>query len=339
MRRLAVLLFTLCALSLTAQSQGVNYFKGTVYEGLNEAQKTKKLLLVEFFAHWSHKSRWMNENVIAKSPDLNDNFVVCQIDTRSEKGAALANEYQVTDYPNILIFNANGSVVDRIDRALSVEDFKGRIYSLVASMDGRSAWQLRQIFDAADAGNRDRADKLMSEFITSQKVELITSPNNWDLFTNSDITFYGSAGYWFLMEHFAKFPSAEKADEVLEKIYIDAIMPYVIGTGQFDSVYVSVLSQDGAKFHSIAKLSALAKLRSENNYYSYVQLLGNVVDILPEQYEYPLIMSLDFVADGTTNGTHKSVRRSAYSLVEKLYSRTLSPAKISLIKQLLDKFL
>lgn len=336
--RLAIIV-ALCVLCCKTSAQSVTYFKGDVYAALGEAQKVHKLLMVEFFAQWSYKSRWMNENVISKSKDLNNDFVLCQIDTRSVNGAALANDYQVTDYPNILIFNANGNVIDRIDKTLSLDDFEARISQTIAATDGRNAWQLAQILDAANRADKDGADRLMAQYIADHKPPFLTTPQHWNLFTNSDITFYGSTGYWFLKDNISLFPAPEKVDEVLRRIYVDAIMPYVIGSKGFDSIYVNALGSDGAKFKEVVQLAQLAQLRSEKDYYTYVQLLGNVVDVMAEQYEYPLIMSLDFVADGVDDNTHKSIKRAAATLIEKLYSHTTSPVKISLIESLLDKFL
>lgn len=338
MRRLALILITLCAIPLVGNAQSVNYFQGTVYEALSAAERSSRMLIVEFYAPWSYKSRWMHDNVLAKS-DLDDNFVICAVDTRSEQGATLANQYEVTDYPNILIFNANGNVVDRIDKALSVEDFSTRLAQIIMTTDSRSMWQLRQIFDAAGRGDREETDQLMDGYVKSHKPTMLTTPTHWDLFVNSDITYYGSTAYRFLKTNKTLFADTIQVDELLKGIYIDAAMPYVIGVEQFNSDYLKQIAVDASSDAAIDKLCDLAQLRHDSNYYQYVQTLENVIDMVPEKYEYPLIMSLDFVADGAVGVANKSTRKSASTLLEKLYTHTSSPAKISLIKPLLDKFL
>lgn len=338
MRRLALILITLCALPLVGNAQSVNYFQGTVYEALSAAERSSRMLVVEFYAPWSYKSRWMHDNVLAKS-DLDADFVICAVDTRSEQGATLANQYEVTDYPNILIFNANGNVIDRIDKALSLEDFSTRLAQITITTDSRSTWQLRQIFDAAERGDREQTDKLMESYVISHKPTMLTTPTHWDLFVNSDITYYGSTAYMFLKTNRTLFADTTQVDELLNGICIDAAMPYVIGVEQFNPDHLKQIASDAANDAAIEKLCDLALLRHQNNYYQYVQTLENVIDMISEKYEYPLIMSLDFVAEGSLGVEHKLTRRSASALLEKLYIKTTSPAKISLIKPLLDKFL
>lgn len=344
MRRWWILLISiLFALPLVGRAEGVVFYKGTVYQGLDEARAQKKLLLVEFYAPWSHKSRWMHDNVLTKS-DLNDRFVVVSVDTNTEDGAALAVQYEVMDYPVILVCSAGGVVIDKIDRALDLRDFESRLNTVSLSTDRQGVKQLQQIFSLCESDDpltREKVNALTGNYIASQSVKTLTSQSLWDLFSTDGITYYGSASYWFLVRNVDHFFSTDDARSRVKTIVADLLMPYIVGSKEFDEDFISTIESDSLSlidFGVARELCNLARLRASADVAMYVTTLAGVVDRVAESYEFQLIMSLDFVANNLDR-TERSTRTMCRKMVEKLMRKSISPSKTAVIESLLDKFL
>lgn len=337
-----ILMSMLFALPLMGRAEGVDFYKGTVYEALDVARSEGKLLLVEFYAPWSHKSRWMHDNVLLKS-GVNQWFIVVSVDTNSEAGAALAVEYQVADYPVLLVCNAGGVVLDKIDRTLELADFEARLQTVRISTDRQSVRQLQQIFtlsDSDDPATKKKVNELVDRYISSQDTDVLTSASHWDLFATSSITYYGSPSYKFLAQNVDRFFSVDVAKSRIEMVVSDALIPYVIGSLPFDEQTVSAIESDSlslSHYPMCRHLCVLSRLRAENNATQYVSTLASLIDKVSEDYEYQLVMSLDFAAQ-TLDQTDRSTRVTARRMLENLMQKSPSPAKTALIESLLAKF-
>jgi thioredoxin-like negative regulator of GroEL len=82
---------------------------------LSHAKKTKRLVLVDFYAYWSepckqmHRETYGDPRVVRKSRD----FEMVQIDGERE-GRPVARKYRVRGFPETLYLDASGRVVGRI---------------------------------------------------------------------------------------------------------------------------------------------------------------------------------------------------------------------------------
>ena len=174
--RIGFLLSGLCLALGTARAgtsdgqeakRGLKYWGNDPYAALSVAKQQRKLLLVEFYADWDYRSRWMSERVLSDSTVrslIEAEFLAVQVPTDTPDGADLAQMYQVTAYPSIVVFNTNGDVVDKIDTTLDAEDFEQRLQAILMTTQGAGAWQMRQVYSAAENGDTLATDQAMEEF-------------------------------------------------------------------------------------------------------------------------------------------------------------------------------
>lgn len=337
MRRVILILFTLLALPFVAQAKGVTYFKGTVYQALDHASRNGKLLLVEFHADWNYKSRWMRENTILKS-DLDDHFVVVAVETTSVDGAKLARMYEVKDYPNLLIFDKNGGVIDRIDRTMTLEDFTTRLSQVRLSVDGYSALQLRKIFTAASNGDNEETNALVQRYFNSLGARKIDVHALSDLFSSKSINYYGSVAFDYMITHREQFDTTFVKERVRD-LSVEALIPYVAGTEPFDSIEISrivKLSHEFGNVELIQEIANLAMFRNMNQAAKFIHSLDLVIKMVATEYQYPLILSLDFV---DANLIDRSVKRIVNRMLEYFTSNTPYDTKNVVIQSLIDKFM
>lgn len=322
-----------------SRAEGVPYFKGTVYEALSEAQRQQKMLMVEFYASWNYKSRWMTENIIARKDVytvIDQTFVLVRVDTKTKEGADLAVQYQVVDYPSIVIFNQNGTVIDKIDQTMDRHDFLARMAQIRLENDGKSGWELRKIFIAAQKDDKTEADKLTKEYLARLDKKNIISPVHWELFTNSTITYYDSSAFDYLLKNRADFDtvfSKIAVDELVDKTYVEAILPYAIGAYEFDSLFVDNFIQSTPPNTVASNLALMSQYRFEKNLDKYIEIVNVLIDSVEEHIVPRLVLSLEYVAEyGTTNQ-----KRTARHMVEKFGRSTTSASELLLIDALTKK--
>lgn len=336
MRRLLIILFTLLALPFGAQARGVTYFKGTIYEALDAALHSSRLLLVEFYAPWSYKSRWAHDNMMNDSL-LSRDFVLFSVETTSVEGAQLATTYEVFDYPNILVFNKNGSVIDRIDRTMERLDFRTRLSQMILATDGRSTLQLRQIYMAASDGDKDKLNSLVTKYLASFQGRKLDVSAVMGLFTSTSINYYGSAAFDYMIAHRQAFDSTF-LDTKVRELLMESMLGYIAGNDEVSEQEISrvvAISADFSCNDIIAKLARLWRARHNKDAISFIQLLDNIADGLLIKHLYPLVMSLDFVDASTLD---KSARKTASRVVEKVASANTSTAKNVVLESLIEKF-
>lgn len=340
-RVLFVILVTLCTL-LGCRAEGVPYFKGTVYEALEFAGKQQKLLMVEFYAPWNSKSRWMAENVIARKDVysvIDESFVLVRVDTKTKDGATLALQYEVSDYPSIVVFNVSGTVIDKIDKTLDRQDFLTRLSQIQLENDGRSGWELRKIFSAAQNNDRLQADKLTKDYLLKGNPALLISPVHMELFTNSAITFYGSAAFEYLKANRADFNRAFTqivVNDLIHKVCLDAIFPYAVGAYEYDSIFVSqfVDSLNIVSQPFVCKqLASLARYRASLDLDGYISTVNSLMNSIDDERLSRLILSLEIVV---TNGTIDQ-KHAARQIVEKFGRSTNSLPELQQIDALTKK--
>lgn len=100
-----------------AQEQDINFEHGTLEEALAIAKKNKKPLFVDVFATWCGPCKYM-ANTAFKDKDVvefyNKNFVSLKLDGEKNDGPEIMRKYQLSAYPTLLYFNAEGVLVLKI---------------------------------------------------------------------------------------------------------------------------------------------------------------------------------------------------------------------------------
>lgn len=326
------------------RAEGLRYFGTNPYEALPEARKQKKMLLVEFYADWNYRSRWMNEKVLSDStliPFIEEYFLAIQVDTGTEEGGRMATLYEVTGYPAIVIFNSNGVVLDKIDTTLDQEDFKNRIDALIlVTQSGGATRLLNRIYAAAEGADRNMADLYAADFLASQTEQQVINAVIWPMFKNTMITFYYSSAFDYLLNHLEQFRKEIGEDEVNETVslaLLNAMLPYLIGTSPYSEKIlhdvVGIADEHELQVASVLHLmDEMARLRLEQNWSAYISRLALLLNYVPESMQFPLILSLEPL----TEEESKDDRDAAYRLVSKAISSGQS-THVALLESLRER--
>ncbi|MFI3298964.1 MAG: thioredoxin family protein [Rikenellaceae bacterium] len=327
-------------LSLESKAQGVKFFEGTVYEALAEAKKSGKLLLVEFYADWDHSSRWMHQT-ISSSEELNNSFVASSLNTNEPENAGLAQVYQVSSYPAIVIFKSNGSVVDKLTKAMERDEFEAYLKE-IRIQNELSFVELNTILWMAKGG-KDATEKevkaLIDNYIATASEDLLHSQSAWDLFTLEGYSAYGTTPYWYLVKNYENFYDSQAALSRAQQLYYEAIMPIISGivkdTTLLEEFKNDTLSQKNIK--GAKSLIQLCEYRIQELPAEYLLELENTLGNISQSIDYQLVISLEFTTL-LLSVEHKATKRKARQILEEYLKYCTSPSKIAIIESLLEKF-
>ena len=123
MKKLTMLL-AMAMLSLSAMAQ-TNFRHITFAEAQKAARQEKKLIFVDFYTSWCGPCKHMANTVFpqkAVGDFMNDKFVCVKYDAEKEE-ADLVKRSNVQAYPTFIIFNADGTEVNRKIGGGSAESF------------------------------------------------------------------------------------------------------------------------------------------------------------------------------------------------------------------------
>ncbi len=324
-------------------SKTVEFYNGSAFEALKCAQSEGKLLLLEFYASWNRKSKWMH-TILEGAGELCDDFVVVSVDTSTGEGVALAQQYSVTEYPFLVVFNAKGDAIDKVGQSMTREDFLAHIDDVLLSCNASSVWQLQTILRAASAEKLKEEDyhrvlQLTAAYLETQARETLLSRSHQQLFLSERLTFYGSDCFLFLRDNYEDYYDRETAEATLKDVIYSSLFMVFNSPSSYAELFenikkdsISLTLAPGAQ-----RLCDLIDMREKGDVAGYVLMLEEVVVMLPEVYEYQLVMSLDFLLD-YPDELDSRVKQRARRMVEQLLSLNLSPSKMSLTESLLDRF-
>ena len=97
------------------------------------AEARDKLFILYFHADWVAPCQYLTENVwsdIAVAELLNRRFLIKRVDVDENGEAELGRRFQVEHIPSLLIFSANGLLVERIETALEPGELYRRLLEL-----------------------------------------------------------------------------------------------------------------------------------------------------------------------------------------------------------------
>lgn len=104
------------------QASSIDFYKGNMKEAKTKALKEGKLFFVDFYADWCAPCKWMDETTFSDqgiTSMLNSNYVSLKVNIDEFEGFSLKQQYKIKYLPTILIFNAEGELIDRIEETLS----------------------------------------------------------------------------------------------------------------------------------------------------------------------------------------------------------------------------
>lgn len=327
--------------SFVAMAQESIYYNGTFDQALSLAKRSNRYLIVEFYAPWSHQSRWNNENTMANSGVknlLSDRFIVIQANVQTDQGARLALDYQVTTYPNMVIFDPWGNAILRIDKNLEAQDLIALLNQTTAgsSMDQLSI-TVRQIILAAHkyGPSEPTIEQTTTDYLDKLSVIEALSSTNWELFDNSLTMYYNSPSYRYLIKNLPKATTIAgkgKINEALKSALMPTSIAQAIGSQPYDSVAINQI--DSLAIEPLVPWITLAKARHKSDLDTYMWQVEQMVDMgSMSDHDFSLILSLELVAQ--TPGATKAQKHRALKIVNSAIRETISPSKEALLDGLI----
>lgn len=321
-----------------AEAQSVRYFEGSITQALEVARQREKLLIVEFYAPWSNKSQWARTEMIGRNEAIRrGEFLLAAVETTTPQGAKIAAGYGVIDYPAILVMNAIGAVVDRIDRTMDSTDFAARIAQIQLASDGQSTLALRQIYTVAmqGASRKEELDRLVEHYLSTHSIDPSAV---MDLFTSKAINTYGSAAWRYMTACRSEFDSVWIEDRVRDLLF-EALLPTLSGTEPYDSIAVLGVAREAQNYACkplIEGVANLLALRAAKDELGFVLELDALVDRIPRAYALPVALSAEWI---DPKRIERSARRTAARAVERLAGNSMSEAKNVAVEALCARFL
>lgn len=119
MKSIVRVLFTgwLVVAALNVQAAGVNFFDGSYSEALAKAKTENRLLFIDFRAHWCKPCLELEQTTFKDSAlgvFMDNNFVAFKADVDFFYGMDLQEQYNVNQYPTMLVVNTYEEVQLRI---------------------------------------------------------------------------------------------------------------------------------------------------------------------------------------------------------------------------------
>ncbi len=125
-----ILSLLVCALFCQPAQASVHFVDAQLAEVSAMAARQGKLYFVHFTATWCMPCQWMEKNTFADSElgrYTDEHYLAVKLDIDQSEGLYYKKQYQITILPSILIFNAQGVLVDRIEESLDAIRFQERL--------------------------------------------------------------------------------------------------------------------------------------------------------------------------------------------------------------------
>ncbi len=306
-----ILILLLAELSLLkAAGQGVDYFNnGDIYGALKLAQQKKQLLIVEFHAPWNYRSHWQN---IALNQNeelykyINANFVTYKFDTQTSLGANFANQYNVTDYPKILVFNANGDVINQINKAYDPKELIKKLQHIQFSTKGSEMWKIYQIETQLDKQNINKAQELSEQLVRQIDTQIINQPY-WEIIENIELNYYLSDIYILLRDNQIKANevfTVKVMNELFYEIINKEVVSMLANPSSLDSIKTQNIVHD-AKQLGIFSHELELKIEMISDFHNgritdYINKCEQLCDILNEDQIFNITLTLSSISSRAT---------------------------------------
>lgn len=97
-----------------APGDGIKFMEENWNKALAEAKKQKKLIFLDAYTSWCGPCKMLKRNTFpdkAAGEYFNKNFVNIALDMEKGDGPAIAEKFQVTAYPTLIITDADGKMI------------------------------------------------------------------------------------------------------------------------------------------------------------------------------------------------------------------------------------
>lgn len=360
-RNLSILIACICAISLSAQSAGINFLHGVTWtEAVTKAKAENKLIFIDFYTQWCGPCMNMAQTVFslpAVGYYYNNTFVNLKIDAEEGEGVTLAKKYGVRSYPTYAFIDpATEEIVHRSSSRQSAEQFiqTGKdatipaqrsfyLQEQYANGNRERAFLINYINYNHSVYARDNVQKAFEELLKGGAK--LTDPDIWEVYVNniSGITPYlkqVSDNYADFCQRFGK--KAVDAKLAKETTYgdlaaIEALCDYE--GKDFNCKMIRINNSVNAKNYDAAATQIDAMIADPNvdqqeliSRLKFIARLSYKVDELPDSWFYKCVDYLRYIAynqkDRDDAYIHQEYASALEMVVRRMNDKQAVPAYI-----------
>lgn len=360
-RNLSILIACICAISLSAQSAGINFLHGVTWtEAVTKAKAENKLIFIDFYTQWCGPCMNMAQTVFSL-PTVgyyyNNTFVNLKIDAEEGEGVTLAKKYGVRSYPTYAFIDpATEEIVHRSSSRQSAEQFiqTGKdatipaqrsfyLQEQYANGNRERAFLINYINYNHSVYARDNVQKAFEELLKGGAK--LTDPDIWAVYVNniSGMTPYlkqVSDNYADFCQRFGK--KAVDAKLAKETTYgdlaaIEALCDYE--GKDFNCKMIRINNSVNAKNYDAAATQIDAMIADPNvdqqeliSRLKFIARLSYKVDELPDSWFYKCVDYLRYIAynqkDRDDAYIHQEYASALEMVVRRMNDKQAVPAYI-----------
>ncbi len=110
----------------TSDIPSIHFIENSMEGVFERAKKEGKMVFIDFYGTWCPPCKYLDREVFS-NPDVEGymeaRFVCVKLDVDSKVGRKYADRLEVISLPTLMFVRADRKIVDRIEGALSPEDF------------------------------------------------------------------------------------------------------------------------------------------------------------------------------------------------------------------------
>jgi len=232
MLRLLVLVFLLSSYFVAGQVKSpVISSDKTVADAKKRSSSEGKLLFIFFYADWVQLCQWMKSSTFT-DPDLarflNENALFLELNIETPIGNAEKQAFNVKVLPTMILFDASGNQLERIDEAMNATKLLSKL----------NTWNLKENKQVQTGNVSDKSANQSLQHLT--KAALLPSQAN--VAENSEVNYFGIAIKYFhqydqALQYMQQFQGrVEKKVIVTEKKISTGLYQYQIIVSKFSSM-------------------------------------------------------------------------------------------------------
>jgi thioredoxin-related protein len=232
MRRLLVLVFLLSSYFVAGQVKSpVISSDKTVADAKKRSSSEGKLLFIFFYADWVQLCQWMKSSTFT-DPDLarflNENALFLELNIETSIGNAEKQAFNVKALPTMILFDASGNQLERIDEAMNATKLLSKL----------NTWNLKENKQVQTGNVSDKSANQSLQHLT--KAALLPSQAN--VAENSEANYFGIAIKYFhqydqALQYMQQFQGrVEKRVSVVSREISTGLYQYQIIVSKFSSM-------------------------------------------------------------------------------------------------------
>lgn len=128
----------IAATSILADAR-VPFSREGILDARKKATEEKKLVFIHFYASWCAPCKWMEQTTFQEKEvvqTLDSQFVSIQVDIDAPENKNFRNLYAVKYLPTMLVMNADGEILSRVEETLSPR----KLLEILHSFQDKARW-------------------------------------------------------------------------------------------------------------------------------------------------------------------------------------------------------